>query len=70
MACRTPIFMELPGLWFIFPPFIQRNFEPLQRQVELWRKTQIIDERAKLIFYSALRADGVRARPTLRLVSC
>jgi hypothetical protein len=31
---------------------IQWNFEP-QRQVELWRKTQITDERAKLIFYSA-----------------
>ncbi len=33
---------------------IQRNFEPLQRQVELWRNTQATDERAKLIFYSAL----------------
>jgi predicted Holliday junction resolvase-like endonuclease len=32
---------------------IQRNFEPLQRQVELWRKTQVTDERAKLIFYNA-----------------
>ncbi len=32
---------------------IQRNFEPLQRQVETWRKTQITDETAKLIFYSA-----------------
>ena len=29
---------------------IQRNFEPMQRQVELWRKTQLTDERAKLIF--------------------
>jgi hypothetical protein len=27
---------------------IQRNFEPLQRQVELWRKTQITDGTAKL----------------------
>jgi len=27
---------------------IQRNFEPLQRQVELWRKTQITDDTAKL----------------------
>jgi hypothetical protein len=26
----------------------QRNFEPLQRQVELWRKTQITDDTAKL----------------------
>ncbi len=32
---------------------IQRNCEPLQRQVELWRKTQVTDERAKLIFYNA-----------------
>lgn len=24
------------------------GFEPLQRQVELWRKTQVTDERAKL----------------------
>jgi hypothetical protein len=32
---------------------IQRNFEPLQRQVEHWRQQQITDERAKLIFYSA-----------------
>lgn len=31
---------------------IQRNFEPLQRQVETWRKTQITDDTAKLIFYS------------------
>jgi hypothetical protein len=32
---------------------IQRNFEPMQRQVEHWRQAQITDERAKLIFYSA-----------------
>ena len=32
---------------------IQRNFEPMQRQVENWRQTQITDARAKLIFYSA-----------------
>src|SRR5712671_4101698 len=36
---------------------MQRNFEPLQRQVEHWRQTQITDERAKLIFYSAF-VDG------------
>jgi hypothetical protein len=29
---------------------IQRNFEPLQRQVELWKKTQITDDTAKLLF--------------------
>jgi hypothetical protein len=32
---------------------IQRNFEPLQRQVGTWRQTQIIDAIAKLILYSA-----------------
>lgn len=36
---------------------IQRNFEPMQRQVESWRKAQITDERARLIFYSAF-VDG------------
>jgi hypothetical protein len=36
---------------------IQRNFEPLQRQVERWRKTHITDETAKLILYSAF-VDG------------
>jgi hypothetical protein len=32
---------------------IQRNFEPLQRQLETWRQTQITDDRAKLILYKA-----------------
>jgi hypothetical protein len=32
---------------------IQRNFEPMQQQVEGWRQTQITDAQAKLIFYSA-----------------
>jgi hypothetical protein len=41
---------------------IQRNFEPLQRQVETWRKTQITDETAKLIFYSAF-IDGKLEAP-------
>jgi hypothetical protein len=36
---------------------IQRNFEPMQRQIELWRQTQITDAQAKLIFYSAF-VDG------------
>ena len=36
---------------------IQRNFEPMQRQVESWRQTQIADAKAKLIFYSAF-VDG------------
>jgi len=36
---------------------IQRNFEPMQRQVESWRQTQITDAQAKLILYSAF-VDG------------
>ncbi len=41
---------------------IQRSFEPLQRQVELCRKTQITDDAAKLIFYSAF-IDGKLEAP-------
>jgi len=36
---------------------IERNFEPMQRQVESWRQTQLTDVQAKLIFYSAF-VDG------------
>ena len=32
---------------------MQRNFDPLQRQVETWRETQISDEAAKLVIYRA-----------------
>ena len=32
---------------------IQRNFEPMQRQVESWRSLQLTDERAKLTIYRA-----------------
>jgi hypothetical protein len=41
---------------------IQRNFEPLQRQVELWRKTQITNDTARLILYSAF-IDGKLEAP-------
>ena len=41
---------------------IQRNFEPMQRQVENWRQTQLTDERAKLIFYAAF-IDGKLEAP-------
>lgn len=44
---------------------VQRNFEPLQRQVELWRKTQITDDTAKLIFYSAFIDGKLEAPRTL-----
>jgi len=36
---------------------IQRNFEPMHRQVENWRQTQITDERAKLVLNVAF-VDG------------
>jgi hypothetical protein len=32
---------------------IQRNFEPMRRQVETWRQTQIKDIQARLIIYAA-----------------
>ena len=41
---------------------IQRNFEPLQRQVESWRQTQVSDAQAKLILYSAF-VDGKLEAP-------
>lgn len=32
---------------------IQRSFEPMRRQVELWRQKQLSDDTAKLILYRA-----------------
>jgi len=40
---------------------IERNFEPMQRQVESWRQTQITDAQAKPIFYSAFMDETRRA---------
>src|SRR5258707_431364 len=36
---------------------IQRNFEPMHRQVEEWRQAQLTDDHAELILYSAF-VDG------------
>src|SRR5713226_2416190 len=44
---------------------IQRNFEPMQRQVEDWRRTQISDDRAKLILYAAFVDGKLEAPRTL-----
>jgi len=44
---------------------IQRNFEPMQRQVEYWRSEQIGDERAKLILYAAFVDDELEAPRSL-----
>jgi hypothetical protein len=41
---------------------IQRNFEPMQRQVEQWRSAQKTDQRAKLILYEAF-VDGELEAP-------
>ena len=32
---------------------IQRNFEPLKRQIEAWQSDPLEDDRAKLILYAA-----------------
>jgi hypothetical protein len=32
---------------------MQRTFEPMQRQIEAWKGSQLTDERAKLLIYSA-----------------
>jgi len=44
---------------------IQRNFEPMRRQVEKWRQTQITDEQAKLILYAAFVEERLEAPKTL-----
>ena len=44
---------------------IQRNFEPLQRQVESWRKSQINDDTAKLTIYKAFVEGGLDAPRSL-----
>ncbi len=35
---------------------MQRNFDPMRRQVEAWRRSQLSDEAAKLIIYRAFIA--------------
>ena len=44
---------------------IQRNFEPLQRQVESWRESQISDDAAKLTIYKAFVEGGLEAPRSL-----
>ena len=44
---------------------IQRNFEPMQRQIETWRSSQISDERAKLILYEAFVEGELEASRSL-----
>jgi hypothetical protein len=44
---------------------IQRNFEPMRRQVEKGRQTKMTDEQAKLIFYAAFVEGKLEAPKTL-----
>jgi len=32
---------------------MQRNFEPMKKQVEVWKATRLADESAKLVIYRA-----------------
>lgn len=44
------------GLFDVFPievDWIQRNFEPVKKQVEAWKAKWIPDEAAKLVIYRA-----------------
>lgn len=38
---------------------MQRNFEPLRRQIEVWRDSQITDVTAKLVIYQAFVEGGL-----------
>jgi len=40
---------------------MQRNFDPMRRQVEAWRTSQLSDEAAKLIIYRAFIAGDLEA---------
>ena len=40
---------------------MQRNFEPMRRQVEAWRTRQLSDEAAKLIIYRAFIEGNLEA---------
>jgi hypothetical protein len=57
--------MELVDTLSVGVDRIQRNFEPMQRQVESWRQTQISDAQAKLIFYSAFVEGNLDAPKSL-----
>jgi hypothetical protein len=47
---------------------LQRNFEPMKRQVEQWQESQIPDETAKLIIYRAF-VDGELEAPSSLMVA-
>jgi hypothetical protein len=57
--------VELADLVSLGVDRILRNFEPLQRQVESWRKTQITDDTAKLTIYKAFVEGGLEVPRSL-----
>jgi hypothetical protein len=65
-----PLLNGFVSEWLIFKSLLNGSSleptpAPLQRQVELWRKTQITDDTAKLIFYSAFIDGKLEAPRTL-----
>lgn len=44
---------------------IQRSFEPMRQQVETWKRTQISDDRAKLLLYRAFVEEELDAPKSL-----
>jgi Domain of unknown function (DUF932) len=40
---------------------MQRNFQPMQRQIEAWRDTQLSDDAAKVVVYRAFVEDEIDA---------
>jgi hypothetical protein len=43
---------------------MQRNFEPMRKQVEAWKGTRLPDETAKLVIYRAFVEGKLAARNT------
>jgi hypothetical protein len=47
---------------------IQRNFEPMKKQIEAWKATRIPDETAKLVIYRAFIEGELEAPKSLARV--
>ena len=43
---------------------MQRNFEPMRKQVETWQKSELADVTAKVVIYEALRGGQTRSSKT------
>jgi hypothetical protein len=44
---------------------MQRNFEPMRRQVEAWQRSELTDVTAKVAIYEAFVEENARLRSTL-----